>query len=412
LSPDDLFLLVCTVEGGLDAPKGEVEVGKKFVFLCLFVALASCAADVRENEAEAVGQARGELNLDVLKGLDIDVMTSEERQKWLEERRTSWNAYLLDAAHPDLLIVFKEKDKDDKKKWIFLDPKAHWKRGDAYFWYLMKEARLTPLDFVGISGALQRAGGKPPLLPSHHMMLDPGCIGPECGGYGSSGPSTPWTLGGDHTGPGPGNQPPSSGGSGVSHPPPGGPPHRGGSTPDELKKWRDGIEKQRAEQQRLREELENGVPKDALPALPSPRDATYKPGWGEHKERYMCEGTVYFGYRSGCIDFQNVSASTKLATKIGNFFQQNADAFHRYIFHNVWNDGKNPQCMRTCTTISSVDCIGIGGALWLVCIGVTDGLCAAGAVGAAAGSVFASLSPAVCAQKVQDYCTDNICIRE
>lgn len=413
----------------------EVGMTKVVGLLGLVMALGSCVADVAEKEdvtedgkaepEEAVGRAQDALR-------DVGVLTPEEKDAQVEKSLAGWRVYrdggkdyviktrfaraperLYCSAHPRMvddhsrLVVMRTADVEEPRRWIHLSLRASWMEGDAYFDRLMERHHLTVIDMIDILDALQKAGEEAPAIETarHEKRRTTDCIGSECGPTVS-----PWPPTGpdhDHQGPPPGDgypPPPHPGGPTPVHPgahpphPPGVPRHGNGDA-----------RKKAAEEDKMRE---NGLGPDdpRVTVTPSPNDASYTPKRGEIKDTFRCNGQVVRGYKGACPDFQAMPVSKKWYAKLGDFFERHEDRVQRYVFHNVWNDGKNPECMDTCTLISNVDCIGIGGALWLVCIGLTDGLCVAGAAGAVGGTTFTALSPAVCAQMVQKRCATNICI--
>jgi hypothetical protein len=111
---------------------------------------------------------------------------------------------------------------------------------------------------------------------------------------------------------------------------------------------------------------QNGVfPGDVPPgwALRSrPEDAGYTPRPGETKEVIRCEGGVYFAYKANCIDFQPATPGIKWIAKIGNWIGKRTgaawDSMRESIHHNVWHDGKNPECSEAAVEWGEAFCAG------------------------------------------------------
>lgn len=69
----------------------------------------------------------------------------------------------------------------------------------------------------------------------------------------------------------------------------------------------------------------------------------------------MCEGTVYFGYRGGCLDFQEKPIDTKMATKLGNWI--NSDAFIGKMTSADWTTF----CKFAATFVALAGCVAVAG---------------------------------------------------
>lgn len=414
---------------------------KAFAALGSFLILCSCAAEPTTidgipgaQDEEATGQARDELTADLSKV--IDLMTPEERAASIRTSLSAWKVYLTgkdhffttayhergrkhfwaDPAHADReaqIIVMREGDAYHWDAWIYLDLKDSWMSGDAYLRELMRAHHLSPLDVLGILSALQQAGDEPPSLASLYPPKTLDCY--ECGPGGpSSWPPLP-LPGGDHTGPSAGW--PGSGGQappGLPGPPPGASKGGGGFNPGDRSTWGPIVPGRGGSPWKpdpKAEERRNGVGEGDPDPTPAPTDAGYHPSLDEKRETFKCEGGVFLGYKRGCIDFQETSFARKWATKLGGFVQRNADSFQRYVFHTVWHDGKNPQCMDTCADIANLGCYGIAGALVVICVGLTDGACLAGVPSVVAGFGVGGLSAAQCTKEIGKHCGANICIR-
>jgi hypothetical protein len=299
-------------------------------------------------------------------------LTEEEKQKAIETSLTGWKAKLegsstypcthntigIDCSHAKLypatpqeadhLGTLRLTKNGDTKNSFSLSLYQHWRKGDAYFTDLMKTHSLTPLDLVGILAAIQHLEASwgplpyPSKKPAPLQTFD--C--PECGDNPPWGP-IPEGPNDDHRGPPPGptttpphdhpNPPPAphGGGSGKGKPPVTGPSDK--------------------EEQRLHD-LENGVGARAPAPLPSPYDLGYTPLPNEHVEVFQCNGKIYRGWKHGCIDFKPVYLTTKWTDKVEDFFQSNVDWTRAWLLHNMWNDGKNPECTDTCNTYSNAEC--------------------------------------------------------
>jgi hypothetical protein len=386
---------------------------KRFLVLGVFVCLVSCIADTSDPSA------MDDPSEDVAETQE-PVMAASPTPEEVKAALTGWVAYMsgtdfipckwgvigVDCRHAAIypgdprqademghVVLAKNGNKDPKNQIIFSLTRA-WMKGDGYIRELVTQYALTPVDLIGILSALEKLEGPPSPPPPPKRGLD--CY--ECGD-----PTPPWgpiSDPNDHRG-GPI-------GSGKPKPPPtvNPPPHPHGSggtggpgshppDPSYIKRLQD---------------MMNGIEKGDPRPTSSPFDADYRPGMHDYKVDFKCEGRVYNGFKQACPDFQEKRDVTKVASKIGDFFKRNGEAYRAYVYHNVWSDGKNPQCMDTCNQISAVGCIGIGGALLVACVEATGGLCSAGAAGAAAGAALGSLDPALCMPEVTKRCRDDICI--
>src|SRR6185437_14218804 len=188
----------------------------------------------------------------------------------------------------------------------------------------------------------------------------------EEGGDEPAVPPLPPLPGDDDQGPGPtmGGERRGGGGTGAPppHPPPPAPDY---SSPPPLPPVPPGLEHL----------AQNGVfPGDVPPgrALRSrPEDAGYAPQTGESKEVIRCEGGVYFAYKANCIDFAPVTPGIKWIAKIGNWIGKKTGAAWRsmreYIHHDVWHDGRNPECSEAAYEWGEAFCASEGLALFGVC---------------------------------------------
>jgi hypothetical protein len=276
-----------------------------------------------------------------------------------------------------------------------------WRYGDVYFEELTKQMGLTPLDWLGIQMAIDDLEQHPRLLPpsSAYGTFEDGPGGPT--------PDPPPPLpGDDHGGPGSttgGGQP--GGGGTIPRPsPPPLPPDY--TSPPPLPTVPPGME----------QIAQNGIFPGDWPYVgwvpPSrPEDAGYTPQLGESKDLIRCEGHIYVAYKSNCIDFKPSTPGIKWTTKIINFFLRQDESFYAYVLHNLWNDGKNPQCMSTCEEVAGAGCYGLGAALLAVCAGLTEGACIAGIRGVAAGAGALGYGPDKCMRVIKERCKNNVCIK-
>jgi hypothetical protein len=381
---------------------------KRFLVLGGFVCQVSCIADTSDPSVMDDPQEETQ-----------EPVTASPSPEEVRASLTGWAAYMsgtdyipcrsgvigVDCRHakayPDdprladdmgHVVLAKGGTKDPKNQIIFSLTRA-WMKGDGYIRELVTQYALTPVDLVGILGALQKLEGPPP-PPAHELRLD--CY--ECGD-----PTPPWgpiSDPNDHRGGPIGGGKPKP--PHTVNPPPH--PHGSGGTGGP------GSHPQDPSLVKRLQDMENGIEKGDPRPTSSPFDADYRPGMHDYKVDFKCEGHVYNGFKQACPDFMEKRDVTKVASKIGDFFRRNGEAYRAYIYHNVWSDGKNPACMDTCNEISAVSCLGIGGGLLVACVAATGGLCAAGAAGAAASVVLVGIDPALCALEVTKRCRDDICI--
>ncbi len=239
-----------------------------------------------------------------------------------------------------------------------------WLYGDRFFERLSSEMKLTPLDWVGIQMAIVDLEEHPVLLPrslSAYRRLTTF----EDGGGGPTIPPPPPLPGDDHQGPAPsGGGHPTGGGTEPTppHPPP---PEPDYTSPPPLPPAPPGCEHL----------AQNGVYPDDLShgSFPPgrPEDASYTPDPGEEKELIRCEGSVYFAYKANCIDFQSATPGIKWIAKTSNWIGKSTgaawDSMREYIHHNVWHDGKNPECSEAAYEWGETFCASEGLAFFGVC---------------------------------------------
>jgi hypothetical protein len=111
------------------------------------------------------------------------------------------------------------------------------------------------------------------------------------------------------------------------------------------------------------------------------------------------------------VDFQAIPRSRKWIVKISAFVEQRPDVVHDWVFHNVWNDGRNPDCLDSCELFAAMTCAGFTTGLVLICTGATGGACTAGALGVGVGLGASGTVGSLCVYKIRKYCKANICTR-
>lgn len=131
----------------------------------------------------------------------------------------------------------------------------------------------------------------------------------------------------------------------------------------------------------------NGVRKGDPWPVPAPSDASYEPAPGEQKETFKCEGSVFHGYKRGCVDFTEKSSSAKWTEKVGSFLVRRREAARSYFLHHLFHDGRNPECTATCNHMVNTGAASLWGGLMAICFAATDGVCGAGLPAIGAGTV-------------------------
>lgn len=315
---------------------------KTFGGVALALVVSGCVADAGSRyvrDDARVSEAQGELT--VRPPASLLPVTPEERFYQLVPR---WKVFMggqgdhdggvehcgypPNADRAGVLVLTREKDMNRPERWFWLYLEESWMRGDAYLHELMSTQHLTPLDLIGILQALHDAGEAPPPVPGSGIVTGRAFEGAPNGAPPLGDP------GGDHRG--------SSSSSGrAKAPDPGGsaPRTSGGFDPNNRWTWPTYHPKPKSDAQcqedRLeREERRNGVRRDEEPRYGTPDD-TYVPAPGEKEEAFKCEGLVYYGYKGGCIDFQEKPTSVKWEMKIGEFMRRNTAPFHDFIYHHI-----------------------------------------------------------------------------
>lgn len=256
--------------------------------------------------------------------------------EWMSRNVPIWNAYIgglgkdSKRSHPDdndlyaPIIFVRAGDEDAPKKWLEFRLWYHWMMGDAYFEKLVECGLVSSLDLLSMRAALQDHKDQktsPPSIftlsaatPDAVLALDqrsrsacPGNAAPKpfktlYEGRGDFNP-LPGIIAGpnsDHLGPGP-----SAGRGGSSlpkgvTPPPKGKPSRNDPPQTSLLDQKNGVFR--------------GAPKPIPFSNP-----TYDPRLGEKEETFRCNGTIYRGFKHGCVDFWNDSTTRKWDQKMGAF---------------------------------------------------------------------------------------------
>lgn len=381
---------------------------KKIAALALAAAMCGCPAEDPENVDDAQGALSSPTTSPSPEVLDA----------WAEQHLPRWKVLLIgenDHARGDdrrwsyppsidragRIVAVRAGEEENPKEWIALELEQHWMHGDAYLQVLMKQHGLTLLDLLMIHEALVTAGDEPPPAPNELRTMD--CY--ECGPLGPIGPFGPIGGGDDHTGPAPG-----AWGPPVPPVPAPEPPRRGDrpspSAPKPGKPDPKREEKQRA--------WSNGVrPGDPEPR-PAPTDATYVPAPYEIKEAFKCEGSTYYGFKGGCVDFTAMSTSVKWALKIGLFLEGAGERLHREVLHQLFHDGKGDACRADCAQLG-VGALTVGsGAVMAICVAATRGLAVTPCINGtsqiyawlSAGAVGGSLGISI-----TNYCSANVCTK-
>ncbi len=337
-----------------------------------------------------------------------------------------WRAYLdgkdyyLDKGHKTYfpgvegggsIVLVRESDLDSPERWFWLHLGESQQRGAGYIQTLIHQQDLAPADLIGILFALERAGEEPPLITT---LTQPQRTQDSFEGGGARVlPPLPGFPGWDedHRG-GPVCSKPRAPphGSGVTLPAvPRVVPFNPADPSTHRPRARAEAERKRAaEQGRL---FANGVlPRDP-PPVPSPLDEGYMPSPGEERETFKCEGSIYYGYKGACVDFQAMPRAKKWVVKLGAFLEERSDIIHDWVFHHLWHDGRNPECMDSCELFGSMTCAGFTTGVIALCGGVTGGACVSGILGAAVSGGLSGYAFDVCKRMVLSRCRQDICTR-
>jgi hypothetical protein len=328
------------------------------------------------------------------------------RKPWERGRKV----YYDDAPESDVfapVIAVRQGDEDNPAKWVQLNLTRHWMAGNRYFSELIECGYVSALDLLVLQFVLAtydtrheeppsittlpaatqvalwdvvrrgRASCKPGPTKSFGLEGVPPYGGPI------DGPRLP---GDDHTGPAPGRPRPRGGG-----PPPRPRPRGGRGTRGDRHTVRGPQPQPRPDTgpgtPSLREQ-NNGVRQGDPQAVPSPMDQTYAPVPGDRQERFKCEGTVYYGYKHGCADFQAIPVTTKWQGKLSSW--TNSESFGVNMTHRDWTTLCKAlaamvgpaSCLAAIGACGSVDVVTVG-AVTIPCIWVTGVICNAhAAVGA------------------------------
>src|SRR5262249_29231689 len=137
---------------------------------------------------------------------------------------------------------------------------------------------------------------------------------------------------------------------------------------------------------------------------------------GEVKELIRCEGGIYMAYKANCIDFEAVNPGVKWMTKVGDWISTGAgsawDSLRARIHHDIWHDGKNPECSEAAYEWGETLCSAEGVALIGACA-ANPGCWAfltASAAGVGALWVAGSKGYSECTRRYSQAVIRNICI--
>ncbi len=152
-------------------------------------------------------------------------------------------------------------------------------------------------------------------------------------------------------------------------------------------------------------------------ARPSPWDRSHRPSRGEKKTFFTSDGVLYYGYMTGCFDYQPRPSLLRWQKKVGEYLELMMVSgrpewrMDPWIKRSFWHDGKNPECTQDAENNGENLCGGAGVAMVLACGSVPACWTALTAtpVGVGATLFTGSVLYDKCKNWVKGYAIQHIC---